>query len=69
MRAELASERMESRAGPSFSRLVSGWSVSAQRPRHLQPGEMARLESGKPGLWRQWASRDTEAVTISGSTE
>lgn len=69
MRAELASERMESRAVPSFSRVVSGWSVSARRPRHLQPGEMARLECGKQGLWRQRASKDTEAVTISGSTK
>lgn len=69
IRAELASQRMENRAGLSFSRATSGRSVSDQKPRHLQLGEMARMESGQEGLRRQQASKDTEAVTVSGSTK
>lgn len=68
MRAELASDRMESRAGPGFSRVVSGWSVSARRPHHLHLERWPGWNLGSKACGGSGPLR-TEAVTGSGGTK
>lgn len=69
VRAELASQRMEGRAGPSFTRVTGRQFILAQKPHHPQCGERARMEPGQDGLQRQCASKDTEAAAVSGNTK